>query len=323
MSEHGGLITLEDLKSYAVIERPPLTGRYRDFDIVTAPLPSSGGIGILQVLGMLEGTGYEKPGAGSAASIHYVAEALRRFFADRAAHLGDPDFSPVPVSGLLSRDYLARLRASIDPERATPSASVRGSTPVFESSHTTHYSIVDSEGNAVAVTYTINDGFGSGVTVPGLGFLLNNEMDDFAAKPGTPNSFGLVQGEANAIAPRKRPLSSMTPTIVLRNQRPYLVVGSPGGPRIISAVLETILNVVDFRMNVQDAVDAPRFHHQWMPDTLHLERGISPDTAAELRRRGHAIAADRQIGEVAAILIDNGWLHGAADSRQEGKAAGF
>jgi len=324
MREHGGLITLEDLKAYAVVERTPLRGRHRGYEILTAPPPSSGGVGLLQMLGVLEGTGFEKHGAGSAAAIHWMAEAMRRYFADRSEHLGDPDFVRVPVSGLLDARYLAKLRASIDPERATPSAAVRPGNPAaYESAETTHYSIVDPEGNAVAVTYTLNGGYGCGVTVPGLGFLLNNEMDDFAAKPGAPNFYGLVQGEANAIAAGKRPLSSMTPTLLLREGKPYLVVGSPGGPRIITTVLQVVVNLVDFGLELQEAVDRPRFHHQWLPDTLYMEPGFSPDTAALLRSRGFLVEAVRSMGEAAAIRIEGGWLEGAADSRVEGKAAGF
>ncbi len=324
MSEHGGLITIEDLEGYAVVERKPLTGSYRGYQILTAPPPSSGGVGVLQMLGVLESSGYEKSGAGSAATVHYLAEAMRRYFADRSEHMGDPDFVRVPVAGLLDKRYIARLRQSIDPERATPSEQVRPGSPApVESSETTHYSILDREGNAVAVTYTLNGGYGSGVTVPGLGFLLNNEMDDFAAKPGAPNYYGLVQGEANAIQPRKRPLSSMTPTIVLREGRPWLIAGSPGGPTIINTVLQVIVNVIDFGMNVQEAVDWPRCHHQWLPDRLRVEPGFSPDTLRLLEARGFKLEKTRSIGEVAAILSDGGWLHGAADSRAEGKAAGY
>jgi gamma-glutamyltranspeptidase/glutathione hydrolase len=324
MRHHGGLITLEDLEAYRVIERAPLRGRYRGLEILTAPPPSSGGVGILQMLGILEGTGYEKHGAGSAAAIHWMAEAMRRFFADRSEYLGDPDFTPVPVRGLLDPRYLVQLRSSIDPERATPSERLRPGNPRrYESTETTHYSVVDAQGNAVAVTYTLNGGYGAGVTVPGLGFLLNNEMDDFAARPGYPNSYGLIQGEANAIAPGKRPLSSMTPTILLRDGRLYMVAGSPGGPRIITTVLQVIVNVVDFGMNIQEATDWPRFHHQWLPDKLYLEPGISPDTRALLAARGFALESVGSMGEVAAILAEGGWLHGAADSRVEGKAAGF
>ncbi|MBM3745551.1 MAG: gamma-glutamyltransferase, partial [Acidobacteria bacterium] len=288
MRANGGLWTAADLAGYAVVERKPLTGRYRSYEIIGAPPPSSGGVGILGMLGMLEGTGYEKPGAGAAASIHYVAEVMRRYYADRAEYLADPDFARVPVAGLLDPAYLARRRQSIDPERATPSARVSAGRPPGEegvketadrrnrlsheeSSETTHYSVVDAEGNAVAVTYTLNGGYGCGVTPPGVGFLLNNEMDDFAVKPGAPNYYGLIQGERNAIAPRKRPLSSMTPTIVLRDGNLYLVAGSPGGPRIISTVLQVLLNVLDFGMNIQEAADWPRFHHQWLPDKLLME----------------------------------------------------
>jgi len=324
MAENGGLLTLADLNRYAAVERRPLVGRYRGCEIITAPPPSSGGVGILQMLGVLEGSGYEKTGAGSAAAIHYMAEAMRRYFADRSEYLADPDFVHVPVAGLLDKRYIARRRESIDRQRATPSEKVRPGNPAaYESSDTTHYSIIDADGNAVAVTYTLNAGYGCGVTVPGLGFLLNNEMDDFAAQPGAPNRKGLVQGEANAIAPGKRPLSSMTPTIVLRQGRLYLVAGSPGGPRIITTVLQVLLNVLDFGMNLQDAVDRPRFHHQWLPDELYVEPGFSPDTLALLESRGFRLEQAPSIGEVAAILCDGGWLQGAADSRVEGKAAGY
>ncbi len=324
MRENGGLITLEDMKAYRPVERAPLRGRYRGCEILTAPPPSSGGIGILQMLGILEGSGFEKHGAGSAASIHWMAEAMRRYFADRSEYLGDPDFVRIPVRGLLDPRYLAQRRGSIDPERATPSERLGpGRPPGYESAETTHYSIVDAQGSAVAVTYTLNGSYGSGVTAPGLGFLLNNEMDDFAARPGYPNYYGLVQGEANAIAPGKRPLSSMTPTILLRDGRLYMVLGSPGGPRIITTVLQVIVNVLDFHMNIREATDWPRFHHQWLPDKLYMEPGISPDTRALLAARGFQIEPARSIGEVAAVLVEGGWLHGAADSRVEGKADGF
>ena len=320
----GGIITLEDLKNYTAIERKPLEGSYRGYKIITAPPPSSGGVGMLQMMGVLEKSGYEKNGAGSAAAIHWAAEAMRRYYADRAEYLGDPDFVNVPVSKLLDPRYITKLRNSIDPAHATPSASVRaGDLKVYESTETTHYSIVDKEGNAVAVTYTLNGGYGSGVTLPGLGFLLNNEMDDFAAKPGVPNMFGALGGDANAIQPGKRPLSSMTPTIVLKDGKPYLVVGAPGGTRILTSVMETILNVVDFGMNIQDAVNAPRFHHQWQPDTLDVEPGISPDTRALLEQRGHKLATVRAICEMAAIQFEEKWLAGASDPRVEGKAAGY
>src|SRR5271169_3312494 len=324
MREHGGAITLDDLRNYKAIERQPLTGSYRGYSLVTAPPPSSGGVGILQMLGVLEGSGYEKSGFGSAETVHYMAEAMRRYFADRSEYMGDPDFYHVPVAGLLSPRYIAELRSTIDRDHATASASLRPGKPgAYESGETTHYSIVDAEGNAVAVTYTLNNSYGSAVTATKLGFLLNNEMDDFAAKPGTPNLFGLVQGEANAIQPRKTPLSSMTPTIVTRDGKLYLVVGSPGGPTIINTVLEVLVNVIDFGMNVADAVDAPRLHHQWMPDVLRMERGFSPDTVTLLKIRGHAIEFENGQGEVAAILAQDGWLEGSADPRTEGTAKGY
>ncbi|MCL4401967.1 MAG: gamma-glutamyltransferase [Acidobacteria bacterium] len=324
MQAHGGLITAADLRDYRVVERKPLSGSYRGYTIVTAPPPSSGGLGILQMLGVLEGSGYEKSGVGSAASLHFMAETMRRYFADRAEFLGDPDFVEVPVSRLLDRRYITRLRQSIDPAHATPSARIRpGAWGAAESAETTHYSIIDGAGNAVAVTYTLNGGYGSGVTASGLGFLLNNEMDDFAAKPGSPNLFGLIQGEANAIQPRKTPLSSMTPAIVLRDGRFYMAVGSPGGPTIINTVLQVIVNVLDFGMNIQEAVDWPRIHHQWYPDEIRMERGFSPDTIALLRSRGHKIGIVNSMGEAAAVLAADGWLQGAADPRTEGTAKGY
>lgn len=325
MARHGGLITLEDLKNYRTIERKPLEGAYRGYSILTAPPPSSGGIGILQMLGMLEDSGYAKHGFGSAAAIHYVAEVMRRFYADRSEHLADPDFHRVPVSGLLSRAYIQSRKATIDARQATPSEAIGpGKPPLEESSETTHLSVVDAHGNAAALTYTINGSYGCGATVPGLGFLLNNEMDDFSAKPGAPNLFGLVQGEANAIAPGKRPLSSMTPTIVLRDGKLFLVAGAPGGSRIINGVLQVLLNVIDFGMNVQEAIDAPRFHHQWQPDRLMLEKGFSPDTIALLEARGHRIASIANVALVEAVMVEsNGWLAGGTDRRAHGKAAGF
>ena len=328
MAANGGLITLTDLKAYQAEESEPLRGRYRGYEIITAPPPSAGGVGLLQMLGMLEGSGYEKRGAGSGSSIHYVAEVMRRFYADRSEYLGDPDFYKVPISKLLDPKYITGRRDSIDPLHATPSTQIRpGNLKIREGTETTHFNIVDSEGNAVAVTYTLNDGYGSGVTVPGLGFLLNDEMDDFAAKPGTENLFHLIQGESNAIQPSKRPVSSMTPTIVLRNGKLFLMLGAPGGSRIINGVLQVFLNVVDFNMNVQDAVDWPRFHHQWMPDVLYVEKGISPDTLRILRGMGHKVLPLEPISPVVArveaILNDGGWLQGATDPRGNGKAEGY
>ncbi len=327
MAKHGGLITRADLKAYKAVERTPLTGSYKNYTVISAPPSSSGGTVLLEMLGILQGSGYEKGGLGSASSIHYLAETMRRAYADRNEYLGDPDFVKVPVAGLLDPAYLAKLRGSIDPERATPSTDVRPGRPVgSESMETTHYSVVDAEGNAVAVTYTLNGGYGNGITVPGLGFLLNNEMDDFSSKPGSPNMFGLVQGENNAIAPHKRPLSAMTPTILLKDGKLFMTVGAPGGSRIPTAVLQVILNVVDFGMNVQDAIDAPRVHHQWLPDRLSLERGISPDTVALLKSRGYDVdyAPGVVLAQTAAIVSDGGWLQGGSDGRSAaGKAVGY
>jgi gamma-glutamyltranspeptidase/glutathione hydrolase len=328
MASHGGLITLADLKAYRAIEQEPLRGRYHGDEIITAPPPSAGGVGLLQMLEMLEGSGYEKTGAGSAASIHYVAEVMRRAYADRSEYFGDPQFYKVPVHKLLDPHYIATRRDSIDVAHATPSSQIRpGQLGAPEGTETTHFNIVDQEGNAVAVTYTLNDGYGSGVTVPGLGFLLNDEMDDFAAKPGVENLFHLMQGEANAIQPGKRPVSSMTPTIITRDGKLFLMLGAPGGSRIPNGVLQVILNVEDFHMNVQDAVDWPRFHHQWMPDELYVEKGISPDTVALLRAMGHEVAplesSSPVVARVAAILNESGWLQGASDSRGDGKAEGY
>jgi gamma-glutamyltranspeptidase/glutathione hydrolase len=324
MKEHGGTITLQDLRDYKVIERKPLEGQYKGFGIVTAPPPSSGGIGILQMMGVLEATDYAKEGAGSAYELHFEAEAMRRYFADRAEYLGDPDFVKVPVKALLDARYIAKLRGSIDPAHATPSEQIHArELSAYESAETTHFSIVDEQGNAVAVTYTLNGSFGSGVTATNLGFLLNNEMDDFAPKPGEPNAYGLVQGEANSIAPRKTPLSSMTPTMVTRDGKLYMVVGTPGGPTIINTVLETILNVLDFHMNMQEAVDQTRIHHQWLPDTLTVEKTVSPDTLELLRQRGHQIRVVPSIGEVAAIRVEGQWIEGAPDGRTDGTAKGY
>ncbi len=332
MAKNGGLITLADLHDYQAVERTPLEGNYKGYHIITSPPPSSGGIGLLQMLGMLNGTEYEKSGAGSAKTYHYLAEVMRRFFADRNQYLGDPDSVNNPVSRLLDQTYVSARRATIDPEHATPSDQVDPGLPAgSESMDTTHYSIVDEQGNAVAVTYTLNSAYGSGVTVPGAGFLLNDEMDDFAVKPGEPNRYGLVQGEKNAITPGRRPLSSMVPTIILRDGKPFLVLGSPGGSTISTAVLQVIINVVDFHMNIQDAVDFPRIHHQWKPDRLDFESGVSPDTVSLLKHMGYSIeeAHPTILARVEAILISDGWLQGANDNRSsgmrggDGKAAGY
>ena len=327
MAKHGGLITLDDLKNYKAEERQPLSGAYKGYTVIAAPPPSSGGVGILQMLAMLDGTGYEKSGFGSAAAMHMEAEVMRRFYADRNNYLGDPAFVKNPIAGLLEPAYVTSRRASIDLKKASNS-DVIGPGPVAgsgESNETTHYNVIDAEGNAVAVTYTLNGGYGNGITVPGLGFLLNNEMDDFASKPGSPNLFGLVQGKANDIRPGKRPLSSMSPTIILKNGKPFMLVGSPGGSHISTAVLQVILNVIDFGMNVQEAIDAPRLHHQWKPDKLFVEKGFSPDTLNILRSMGHDVSFEpgAVASVVEAIVADGEWLQGGSDGRRNGRASGY
>jgi gamma-glutamyltranspeptidase/glutathione hydrolase len=286
------------------------------------------------MMGMLAGTTYETTGPDSATAVHYEAEAMRRFYADRSEYLGDPGFYNVPVKQLLDPAYLAWRRGTIEPARATPSELIRpglpksldaknGRIPWIESSETTHYNVVDEKGNAVAVTYTLNGSYGNGITVPGLGFLMNNEMDDFAAKPGEPNMFGLVGGDANAIEPGKRPLSSMTPTIITEKGKLFMVVGAPGGSRITTGVMEVILNVLDFHMNAQDAVDLPRFHHQWQPDVLYLQNGFRPDTEAALRNMGYAVRSTDSIARVEAIVARNNTLEGGTEARAHGKVSAY
>jgi gamma-glutamyltranspeptidase / glutathione hydrolase len=307
MRANQGLMDEEDLRAYQVKVRTPLKGSYRGHEILTMPPPSSGGIAVLQMLGMLEPFDLKTMGFGSSGALHLSIEAMKRAFADRAAHLGDPDYAQVPVSALLDPSYITSIRAKIDPGKATPASEIKAG--VFgggEGEHTTHFSAVDREGNAVANTYTINSGYGSGAVAKGLGFLLNNEMDDFAAKVGVPNAYGLIQGEANAIAPFKRPLSSMTPTIVVKDGKLSLVVGSPGGPTIINTVLQTILNVTVHGMNVQRAVAAPRIHHQWLPDEVRFEPlGLNADTRAVLEKLGHRFATRAStMGSCHAVMAD-------------------
>ncbi|MBV9612265.1 MAG: gamma-glutamyltransferase [Acidobacteriaceae bacterium] len=331
MAAHGGLITLADLKNYKVLERTPLLGSYKDFRIITAPPPSAGGVGLLEMLSMLTGTGYDSDGANSIKSVHYEAEAMRRFYADRSEYLGDPDFYNVPVRSLLDPKYIAWRRSTIDPERATPSDLIGPGLPksqearitLHESGETTHYNVVDAAGNAVAVTYTLNNSWGNGITVPGLGFLLNDEMDDFAAKPGAPNMFGMLGSDANAIEPGKRPLSSMTPTIITKEGKLFMVVGAPGGARITTGVTEVILDALDFHRNAQDAVDLPRFHQQWKPDILYLQRGFPQSVWDGLKKMGYEIKETDGVARVEAIVVDAGVLQGGTESRLSGKVAGY
>lgn len=300
----GGIITQADLDRYATREMPPVECDYRGFQIVSAPPPSSGGVVICEMLNILEGYPLENLGYGSAQGVHYQIEAMRHAYVDRNTYLGDPAFVNNPVDRLLDKGYAAKIRALIAPARAGVSANLSPGVAPREGSNTTHYSIADSDGNAVSVTYTLNDWFGARVTAAGTGVLLNNEMDDFTAKAGVPNLFGLVQGEANSIAPGKTPLSSMSPTIVTREGKPVMVVGTPGGSRIITAVLLIILNVFDYRMDIQQAVDAPRFHQQWLPEETNVEEfALSPDTRRILVEMGHKFGPPQPENHVAAILI--------------------
>ena len=332
MREGGGLITHEDLKGYRVVEREPVRGNYRGYEIASMPPPSSGGAHLIEMLNILEGFDLKAAGHNSADYIHRLVEAMRRAYADRAKHMGDPDFWKVPVSGLTSESYAEGLRNGIDLARASKSSDISaGAPPAREGEQTTHFSVMDKDGNAVTNTYTLNFTFGSGYSVDGAGFLLNNEMDDFSAKPGVPNAFGLIGGEANAIEPRKRPLSSMTPTIVLKDGQPYIVTGSPGGSTIITVVLQLLLNMLDFDMNVMEAAAAPRIHHQWLPDTVITERGISPDTLRLLEERGFQLprgpdgrVVTRILGRTNSIARQNGYLFGAADPRAaDGAVTGY
>ncbi len=317
MRRGGGLITHDDLAGYEVSVREPVRGRYAGHEIVSMPPPSSGGTHLVQMLNILEHFPLRDFGAGSARTLHVLAEVMKRAYADRAAHMGDPDFSDIPVEWLVSDDYAEVLAGQIDLERATPAQRIRAGTPLLpESPDTTHLSVVDAAGNAVSLTTTLNFSFGNGIAVPGAGFLLNNEMTDFSAKPGAPDGFGLLTGEANAVAPGKRPLSAMTPTILLKDGRVVLVTGSPGGSRIINAVMQNIVNVLTFGMNVASANHAPRIHHQWMPDVLHVETGHSPDTLELLRAWGHPVQVGGTQGSVQSITYDGEKMYGAADPRR-------
>ncbi len=327
MQASGGLIVRSDLERYAPKERAPVTGTFRDYQIVSMPPPSSGGVALIELLNILEGFPLASYGQNASRTIHLMVEAERRVYADRSQWLGDPEFFPVPVPGLLSKAYASSLRNTISETRATPSSSIQAGQPrEYEHSETTHYSVVDADGNAVSTTTTLNGAYGNGQVVAGAGFLLNNEMDDFSAKPGSPNMFGLLGGEANAVAPGKRMLSSMTPTIVAKDGRTVLVLGSPGGGRIITTVLQVLLNVVEFGMDVQEAVDAPRFHHQWYPDSVMIEKqGFSADVVTALAALGHGVEVVSDMGDVHAIQIDpaTGLRLGASDPRSDGMTLGY
>ena len=328
MKRGGGLITLKDLEDYASIIRDPVRGTYRGYEIISSGPPSSGGVALVQMLNILEGYNLEEYGWNSSKAVHRMAEAMRRVYADRAEFLGDPDFVKIPIAWLTSKKYAEQRRASIDTAAATPSDQIsHGVQPPQEKDHTTHYSVVDRFGNCVSVTTTLNDAYGSKVVVTGAGFLLNDEMDDFSAKEGVPNEYGLVGSSANAIAPNKRMLSSMTPTIVLKDGKPFMVIGTPGGSTIMTTVLQVIVNVIDFKMTIQEAVDAPRIHHQWLPDHLMYEqRALSQDALDNLRAMGYSLRMrENTTGLAEGILFDRkrGLLLGATDPRGYGEAVGY
>ncbi|HMG74624.1 MAG TPA: gamma-glutamyltransferase [Pyrinomonadaceae bacterium] len=329
MKRHNGLLTLDDLRGYVAKERQPLRGNYRGYEVISMPPPSSGGAVLIQMLNILEGYDFKKMDWASSDRYHLMTEAMRRAFADRAEYMGDTDFVKVPIAGLIDKKYAAQLRNTINPERASSSEQVKAGKPLgYESEETTHFTVVDAEGNAVSNTYTLNNSYGSAVVAKGTGLIMNDEMDDFAAKPGTPNLYGLIQGERNAVAPHKRPLSAMTPTFVLRKDGSlWFTVGSPGGPTIINTVLDVITNVVDYGMNIQQAIDAPRIHHQWLPDELVFEPyGLSGDTQNALTSRGHKLAKPRYLGDAEGIMIEEktGIRLGATDPRRsDGLAVGY
>ncbi len=325
-------MTVEDLKNYKAVEREPLRATYRGHEIITMPPPSSGGVAMIEMLNILERYDLKSMGAGSSQAIHLMVEAMRRAFADRAEFLGDPDFVKVPVAGLTSRKYADRLAATIDPNRASTSQEIKHGDPgayvsMRESEETTHFTVVDKDGNVASNTYTLNDSFGNKITVEGAGFLLNNEMDDFAPKPGSSNAYGLIQGEANAVAARKRPLSSMTPTIVLKDGKLWFAVGSPGGPTIINTVTQVIVNIIDHGMNIQQAIDWPRVHHQWMPDQIVYEHyGLASDVMNRLKSLGHQFTdRPRYMGDAEGVMIEDetGVRLGASDPRLDGKSVGY
>ena len=336
VQRRGGILTTQDLANYRTKARPPVSGTYRGTEVYSFPPPSSGGAALVEMLNILEGYDLAERGAGSSASLHVIAEAMKLAFADRAVYLGDPDFVDVPLERLVSKSYARTLRKQIDPGIFVASpwswkcsgsvAQVKAPGLPSDDSGTTHLSVTDSLGNVVGITATINTPYGSGITVPGTGVILNNEMDDFSVAPETPNAYGLVDVRgANAIAPGKRPLSSMTPTILLQDGKPFMVTGSPGGPRIITTVLLSILNVIDYEMNVEQAVSAPRFHHQWVPDTLYLEPAHAADVVAALRSCGHPVkVSPRNWSADEAIVIDSetGWQLGGSDPRTDGAAVG-
>ncbi len=321
IQDAGGIMTADDLKAYQPVIRAPVRGTYRGYDIVSMPLPSSGGVGLVETLNILESFPLAEMKQGSAASLHVLIEAMKRAYADRAHYLGDPAFVSAPVATLITKDYAARQRASIDLDRATPWVDAVAAAPLREGSNTTHFSVVDSFGNAVSNTYTLNFSYGVGLVAEGTGVLLNNELDDFTAAPGAANAYGLVGFDANLPGPGKRPLSSMSPTIVLKDGKPVLVTGSPGGSRIISTVLQVIVNVLDYHMDVAAAVAAPRLHHQWLPDEVRIEHGFPDATLEALKAKGHSIIEPMGQTSANSIAVTSNGLLGAPDPRTRGAEA--
>lgn len=322
MADNSGLITRADLAGYQVSLRQPVVGDFRGFEIHSMPPPSSGGIHLIQMLNMLKTKPAFESDGDSAPRLHFIAEIMRRAYADRAEHLGDPDFVDVPIDGLTSDRYAAALVAEIDASVASKSSEVREGDPyAYEGPDTTHYSVIDRDGNMVSNTYTLNLSYGSGIVVPGTGILLNNEMDDFSAAPGFANAYGLIGGEKNAIAANKRPLSSMTPTLIFKDGEPFMSVGAPGGARIITAVFNVIVNVIDRGMNIADAADAPRIHHQWLPDLLMHEPGLGEETKDALKAMGHTLEPLDWYARPASALYEDGWVYGYADTRIPGGGA--
>ena len=319
LKKSGGIVTLEDLKAYKPVWRGPILGNYRNRLVVTMPPPSSGGIALLQILNVLEGYRLNEFRHNSATYLHLLTEASKFAFADRAQYLGDPDFVEIPTQKLLSKEYAARVRSRISAVKTQPPEFYGLASFGPKDGGTTHFGVLDAKGNAVSCSLTINTTFGSKVMVRETGIILNNEMDDFSINPGVPNTYGLIGGQANSVAPKKTPLSSMTPTIVLEGDRPILIVGASGGPRIISATVQTILNALDFSMPIKEAVSAPRIHHQWKPDELRVERDIPQEARASLKRRGHRIKSNRSVGTVQGILVQDGNISGQADPRRNKK----
>ncbi|UTW46591.1 gamma-glutamyltransferase [bacterium SCSIO 12696] len=317
MKANGGLITMEDLANFKVAEREVVSTTYRGYDVISMPPTSSGGVHVAQMLNILEHFPIGEMGAGSADATHLLAEVMKLAYADRSEHLGDPDHYPVPIKGLTSKAYGKELADKISLDKALSSDEIKPGNPApYESPDTTHFSVMDAQGNAVSNTYTLNFSYGSGIVIPGTGILMNNEMDDFSSKPGVPNAFGLVGGEANSIQPTKRPLSSMTPSMILKDGKPFVVTGSPGGSRIISTVLQVLVNVMDHNMNMAEAIHAPRIHHQWLPDQLELEPGYSPDTIKLLKQKGQKVKKGQTMGSVQTIMWKDGRFYGASDPRR-------